>query len=271
MVDVASTLPDLHAVSAHPATATTQLITRERQAPGRTRAFAAAPPPAARQDDPPPVARRGDVPPVAPRPPDGPAAPPPEERRRRRSWIPVAAALIVVALGVVLAVVLLGSNHNNGGNAANGPATQTHSTAASRPPARPTSAKPTTTTPRPSPRPSAPSHSKHVPKPKPNGAPTDRQLADAVVRYFSLIPGNLDAGWNMLTPHFQNSRAQNRQTYDSYWGSVQRVDVSNASGQAPNRASATLTYHFKDGRVVTEQTSFRFARHDGTLEIDDES
>jgi len=252
MVDVASTLPDIHAVSPRPAaTATTQFIAREQPAPEHTRVIAA-----------PPAPQRADPPPVAPRPPNSSGDVPPDDRHPRRSWIPIAAALLVVALGVVLAVVLLGSNGSSNNTAATGSTTPAPSTGASR-----TSAgtKSTSSAPRTSPS------SRTSSAPKKNASPTDQQLANAVVQYFSLIPGNLDAGWNMLTPHFQSTRANNRQTYDSYWGGVQRVDVSNASGQSPNRASATLTYHFKDGRVVTEQTGFRFVRRDGALKIDEES
>jgi serine/threonine protein kinase len=254
MVDVASTLPDIHAVSARPAaSATTQFIAREQPAPDHTRAFAAPPPP-----------QRADPPPVTPRPPNPSGDVPPDDRHPRRSWIPIAAALLVVALGVVLAVVLLGSNGGSNNTAATGSTTPVPSTSASR-----TSAATKSTSPSSAPR-TSPSSRTSSP-PKKNAPPTDQQLADAVVQYFSLIPGNLDAGWNMLTPHFQSTRANNRQTYDSYWGGVQRVDVSNASGQSPNRASATLTYHFKDGRVVTEQTGFRLVRRDGVLKIDEES
>ncbi len=49
------------------------------------------------------------------------------------------------------------------------------------------------------------------------------------------------------------------------------MDVSNARGEPPHGASATLTYHYKDGRVVTQHTQFRFVRQGGVLKIDAES
>ncbi len=104
-----------------------------------------------------------------------------------------------------------------------------------------------------------------------NGPPTNQELATAVVDYFTLVPGNLDAGWARLTPHFQSTKAHNRQTFDNFWNSVQRVSVRNARGEPPNGATATLTYHYKDGRVVTEQTHFSFVRQDGVLKIDGEN
>jgi hypothetical protein len=74
----------------------------------------------------------------------------------------------------------------------------------------------------------------------------------------------------LLTPHFQQA-AGGRETYDRYWNSVARVDVSGATGQAPHAAFATLTYHYKNGRVVTDSTQFRFLRQGGVLKIDGES
>ena len=61
-----------------------------------------------------------------------------------------------------------------------------------------------------------------------------------------------------------------RHTFDNDWNSVARVVVRNAHGEPPNRATATLTYHYKDGRAVTEQTHFTFVRQDGVLKIDGE-
>jgi eukaryotic-like serine/threonine-protein kinase len=75
----------------------------------------------------------------------------------------------------------------------------------------------------------------------------------------------------LLTQNFQNRTAGGRATYERFWSSVARVDVSGASGQAPHDATATLTYHYKDGRVVSELTRFRFLRQGGVLKIDAES
>jgi hypothetical protein len=235
MVDVANTLPSLHAVTHDPPPSpATQVVTRQRPptraaapvAPGDTRVFS-APPPTSRP------------------------APPPEDRQRHRSWLPIVAAVIAVALGTVLAIVLL-NRTGDGNNGASGPTSS----------APPSASQSTSRTP--STR-ASPSSSIQ------NGPPTNQELANAVVDYFNLVPGNLDAGWARLTPHFQSTKAQNRQTYDNFWNSLERVDVSNANGEPPNGATATLTYHYKDGRVVTEQTRFRFVHQDGVLKIDGES
>jgi hypothetical protein len=248
MVDVANTLPSLHA-AAHDLlpNSATQVIARQRS-PALTGTAAAA----------------GDtlafpVPPPGNRP-----VPPPTDRERHRFWPPIVAVVIVVALGAVLAMVLLsGSGGSN--NAPRGLA----SSALSRSPS-----------PSPSPSPSrsaSKSESDPVTKtptpsaPIQNGPPTNRELANAVVDYFNLVPGNLDAGWARLTPHFQRTKAQNRQTYDNFWNSVKRVSVISVHGEPPNHATATLSYQYKDGRVVTQRTRFHLVRQGGTLKIDGES
>jgi eukaryotic-like serine/threonine-protein kinase len=103
------------------------------------------------------------------------------------------------------------------------------------------------------------------------GTPSAGQLAGAIDEYFQLVPGDLNAGWSRLTPHFQQTRAQGRQSYDSYWNSVGRVDVSDVQGLPPDAVIATLVYHYKDGRVVTQQTRFRLVTQGGVLKIDEES
>jgi serine/threonine protein kinase len=236
MVDVANTLPSPHAVTHDPPTSSTaRVITRQ------------LPPPLAGT----PVAA-GDTLAFSAPPPSSRPAPPSKDRERHRPWLPIVAAVIVVALGAMLAIVLLnGSGGSN--NRASGPT----SSAPPRPPS-----KSMTRTPSPTASPSSPIQ---------NGPPTNQQLANAVVDYFNLVPGNLDAAWARLTPHFQSAKARNRQTFDNFWNSVEHVSVSGAHGEPPNGATATLRYHYKDGRVVTEQTQFSFVRQDGALKLDGES
>jgi eukaryotic-like serine/threonine-protein kinase len=92
-------------------------------------------------------------------------------------------------------------------------------------------------------------------------------LAGAVTEYYDLVPANLSAGWDRLSRHFQTTKAQSRQTYDSYWNTVQRVDVLSTSGQPPSTAIATLRYHYKNGHTEIERTRFQFVRQHGMLKI----
>lgn len=156
-------------------------------------------------------------------------------RRQRRPVLPIVAAAAVLVVAVALVVALVdGTSESNG--RASGPS----ATASKKPSGR-------------------------------TGPPTAHELANAIVDYFQIIPGNLDEGWRRLTPRFQVTRAQGRQSYDDYWNTVAQVDVENAVGQPPSGVSATLTYHYKDGRVVTEPTQFRVVRRNGMLQIDAEN
>ena len=241
MVDVANTLPSLPAVTPDPPTTSTARVITRPQRPALTTTPVAA----------------GDTLAFSAPPPSSRPARPPKAPERHIPWLPIVAAVIVVALGTVLAIVLLngtGDSHQR----ASGPTSSAQSPSPS--PSKSQSQSQSTT---PSPTASPTSSIQ-------NGPPTKQELANAVVEYFNLVPGNLDAGWARLTPHFQSTRAHNRQTFDNFWNSVARVVVRNAHGEPPNRATATLTYHYKDGRAVTEQTHFTFVRQDGVLKIDGE-
>jgi serine/threonine protein kinase len=206
------------------------------------------------------------------------------EPERHRGWVPIAVAAVVVVLAVVLAVILL-SNTGGTGTPDAGGRTHTASTPSRHHPAthHPRSSSHSRSAPsssKSSPTQSSPESSSTQADSTPpsssssseqQGAPpTDQDLAEAVQHYFQVVPSDLDSGWQLLTPHFQQE-AGGRETYDRYWNSVARVDVSGATGQAPHAAFATLTYHYKNGRVVTDSTQFRFLRQGGVLKIDGES
>jgi hypothetical protein len=218
-----------------------------------------------------------------------PPLPPPEpEPERHRGWVPIAVAAVVVVLAGVLAVILLsntgGDTPSASGRTRSGTVPARHHSAThhdrhsrshARTPSSPhTSARSSTTSATQSSSASSsasssPSSSSSSSQ-QTGAAPTDQDLANAVENYFQVVPGDLDAGWQLLTPHFQRT-AGGRGTYDRFWSSVERVDVSSATGHSPHDASATLTYHYKDGRVVTDATQFRFLRQGGVLKIDAES
>lgn len=262
MNDVATTLPDLHRLAAaDPATSsTTEVITRERRRPPP---WDGATPGAESSGGPPPVHPPPALPPMAPGEGSG------GKRKRRASWLAVAIAAVVVAIAAVLGIVLLSSSgsNNNAAESASTPASAPASQSTSAGRARSSSSASSSKQER---RPSSARSSTTTSAGK-TAAPTDRQLADAVGNYFSYIPDDLDAGWAHLTPHFQKSRAHGRQNYDSYWKTVRRVDVTDASGQAPDTATATLTYHFTNGHVTTQRTTFRFVRQNGVFKIDYEN
>ncbi|HZZ96789.1 MAG TPA: serine/threonine-protein kinase [Jatrophihabitantaceae bacterium] len=258
MVTVANTLGTLPRGASEPATsAETEYIRRDEY----TKAM--------------PVANRLPAPPSAP-----PPLPPelmPVREEHRRGWIPILAAAIVVVLAAVLAIVLLSNsgatNGNRGGNQGLGPTQSTRPRPTHRSPTshkrsrthaskRPKPTPTPTTTP-----PSAPASSTTATSTAPTGTTTAQQLADSITHYYSVVPGDTSAGWQLLTPSYQQGTAGGRGSYEKWWHSIDRVDVSGASGSPPSTATATLTYHFRDGRVTTEQTEFGLVNQDGTLKI----
>ncbi len=98
--------------------------------------------------------------------------------------------------------------------------------------------------------------------------PTSAQLAAAVTDYYALQPGNTDLGWAHLTSNFQTGTAQNRQYYQRFWDSVQRVTATDVHGASPDTAEATITYYFKDGRTAVEPTVYSLVPQGDILTID---
>jgi hypothetical protein len=72
-----------------------------------------------------------------------------------------------------------------------------------------------------------------------------------------------------MTASYQTNHAGGRQAYEAFWNAIGRVTARNVSATPPSRARATLVYYFKDGRVVTELTSYELVREGGTLKIND--
>lgn len=197
-------------------------------------------------------------------------------RPRRRLFLPLLALVAAVAVGVAL--------WPDGATTA--PPTRSATT---RPSSSPSSAAPTTASPSPSASSSAPAPTTSAPAPTTSappatpsptptprastpsagaGTPTARELGAAVQDYYALLPGDLDAGWALLTPRYQRTTATNRETYGSFWGAVDRVSVSDVTASAPGSVTATVTYEYGDGRVFVERTSYRLVRQDGRLMID---
>ncbi|MFL6161815.1 MAG: serine/threonine-protein kinase [Jatrophihabitantaceae bacterium] len=211
------------------------------------------------------------LPPVEPVGPVGPPAGPPlrppagREPGSNRALVVLIAAAVLIGLGIAAALLLM--NQDGGGSPANPPGVSaTHSSV--RPPttsaaSQPASSTATSTTEQSTPESSSPTASQGQ-----QSTPTDAQLAQAITDYYALLPANTDAAWNRLTRSYQHGTARNRKYYDSFWGSIDRVETADVSGTAPDSAQASLTYTYRDGRVVRERTAFRLVPEDGILKID---
>lgn len=109
--------------------------------------------------------------------------------------------------------------------------------------------------------------------PSPTTAPTVRatptaaQLRQAITNYYALMPRNTDAAWPRMTASYQTNHAGGRQAYQRFWDAVDRISVADVRGMPPNAAQATITYYFKDGRVVRERTAYGLINDRGRLKI----
>ena len=199
-----------------------------------------------------------------------PAAGPPD----RPKWAPAIVGVAVLLLVALVAAGIWWTSRDPGTVVAEQePSTAStaetsespESTAPSETPAAtdspsPESQPPTSTTPSPT----------RKPKPTPTrvtGTPTAAQLAEAISSYYALMPDGQDEGWKRLTRSYQRSPSGGRQGYAQFWDPIERVRVSDVTGDPPDEAEATVTYVYKDGRVVRERTGYGLVEDDGVLKI----
>ncbi|MGN6606658.1 MAG: serine/threonine-protein kinase [Jatrophihabitans sp.] len=203
----------------------------------------------------------------------------PARQRRRRPWLPVLAVALVAALAAVVAIVLLSGGGDGGPSAPPSTAPPGSSSAATRSSQPPSTRSTTSAVPAPPASNPGDGHGKDDGKGKGKGkdgkdaaaAPTAADLSQAITDYFTLVPGDLDAAWQRLTPTFQQQRAGGRASFDAYWRSIDHVDVADVAARPPSTVTATLTYHYADGRTVTDATTFTLVRQGGVLKIDSET
>jgi eukaryotic-like serine/threonine-protein kinase len=81
------------------------------------------------------------------------------------------------------------------------------------------------------------------------------------------MPRNTDAAWPRMTASYQTNHAGGRQAYKRFWDAIDKITVADVRGIPPDSAQATLTYYFKDGRVVRERTGYGLVNQGGRLKI----
>jgi serine/threonine protein kinase len=180
------------------------------------------------------------------------AAGPPRHRGRVTALI-VAIILVVAALAVVLATQLAGGGSGGDGG---------QSVAAGSTPSSPRTTKSSSAA-------VSSSASSSPPATEAAAAPTPAQLTRAITDYYRLLPNHTDAAWLRLTAKYQAEHANGRKDYDDYWNQIRSVSTSKAMATGPRAVQATITYTYKDGRVVDERTDFQLVRSGGILKIDD--
>lgn len=188
----------------------------------------------------------------------------PPTRRRRVGG--VVSAIVVVALLVVGGGLLYGALR---------PDADPITGASVQPTSAPseTSATPSPTAASPTPTPTAESTPTAEPEPSPEPEPTaappsaEQRIVDTLVGYYGLLPGDRDSAWPRMTADYRINHVGGRAAYDAFWGNVVSVSIADVDPTAPDRAQATLTYTFADGRVAREITAYRFVDEGGVLKI----
>jgi eukaryotic-like serine/threonine-protein kinase len=198
---------------------------------------------------------------------------------RGRGLAAAATVAVLIGIGILVTALLV-----NDRRAVNPPAgtDQTSSTAAATtsPSTAPTpsasSPKPQASAPQqaPAPKPSPRTKTRTPPQAPPpstaptvRGTPTAAELRRAITSYYALMPRNTDAAWPRMTASYQTNHAGGRRAYQRFWDAISKITVANVSGIPPDAAQATLTYYFKDGRVVRERTAYGLVNEDGHLKI----
>ncbi len=170
----------------------------------------------------------------------GPAAAPkpegheePRPPRRRRGGLPLLGIAVVVLLLAGAALWLLSSQGTTSSDGAAQPRPQDGSSSGSTQDSRPAS--------------DASASASDAPQ----GGWDASAMEELVRDYYARAPGGNDAAWQMLGPQEQ---AQGRESYDSFWQGIDRVEVQQASAHpSSHTVDVTLVYHRSDGTTSTER------------------
>jgi serine/threonine protein kinase len=223
----------------------------------------------------------------SPAPAPAPARPPgsqdqlPPQSRQRRGLAAAVAIVALIGIGILVTALLVNDRKAADPTAGTSESSSTVPASASVPgpsSTTPSAASPTSTAsapqqgpaPKPTPR-ARPGTSSTAPAPTTpptvRGTPTAAQLRRAITSYYALMPRNTDAAWPRMTASYQTNHAGGRQAYQRFWDAISKITVADVKGIPPDGARATLTYYFKDGRVVRERTAYGLLNEGGRLKI----
>ncbi|MFL6110665.1 MAG: serine/threonine-protein kinase [Catenulispora sp.] len=93
------------------------------------------------------------------------------------------------------------------------------------------------------------------------------QLASAITNYYSLVPGNLNQAWGLMTADYQQHKALGFENYRKFWQSMQKVTVSDVVAKAPDTVIATIGYYPKNDAPSQERTTFTLVQEGGVWKI----
>jgi len=203
------------------------------------------------------------------------------EPRRSRGLAAVVAVVALISLGILVTALLVNDRRTANPTVTPGQSTSAAPASSNLPTPSPTASKPS-----PSPKSSGPQKGpapkatagtkarKSATAPSPTTAPTVRgtptaaELRQVITSYYALMPRNTDAAWPRMTASYQTNHAGGRQAYQRFWDAIGKIALADVRGIPPDSAQATITYYFKDGRVVRERTAYGLVNEDGRLKID---
>ena len=182
----------------------------------------------------------------------------PRTTRRRAGVIAgVLALLVAVGLG---AAFLFASVQGDPGVA--DPAPSETADAEPAPTSEPESEEPATSTPQSTQQPP-----EEQSEPTPAPVTPEQRVVDTIAGYYALMPEDRESAWPLMTADYQENHAGGRDGYEAFWSQVADLTVTDVSASGPDSGQATLTYTFRDGRVVEEVTAYRFQDEGGVLKI----
>jgi serine/threonine protein kinase len=197
------------------------------------------------------------------------------EPPRRRGTAAAVAIVALLAIGILVTALLM-DDRTGSPTAGSSPSSSAAPQSTSLSSAPQSSTPRASSTPQRDPSPSATARpSTRTPSQAPSatsaptvqGPPTAAQLRQAITSYYALMPGNTDAAWPRMTASYQTNHAGGRQAYQQFWDAINKITVSDVRGIPPRSAQATITYYFKDGRVVRERTGYGLVDDEGRLKI----
>jgi eukaryotic-like serine/threonine-protein kinase len=209
---------------------------------------------------------------------------PPSQPSRRRGLAAAVAVVALIGVGILVTALLMNDRRaadpsadtGRGSSAAPASTSLATSSTSNAPSATSSAASPTpkASAPQQGPTPKATPRTKSrtqteapTTAPTVRGTPTAAELKRAITSYYALMPRNTDAAWPRMTSSYQTNHAGGRQAYQRFWDAISKITVADVRGTPPASARATLTYYFKDGRVVRERTAYGLVREDGILKI----
>jgi len=102
--------------------------------------------------------------------------------------------------------------------------------------------------------------------PSASSAPSAADYEAGVRDYYALLPNDLEAAWQRMTPRAQAAGGGGR-AYQRFWKRIESVEVLSTKAEG-DRVAATVKFTTKQGETSTEAYSLALVEQDGQMMID---